>query len=179
MKEKSVSEQADVGFEAEDERLYGKKVEPDFDVGAKRGMQRIEEETNPARIARIAYTWLHMPIVFGIVLIAVADKKVLGAPLLATTDKLAFLALGGPAVFLAGEMAFKATTAKAKRLPRSHLAGIAALALLVPFAMRFSGLALVTATTAILLGVAVLERVLRTEPTPHADDPSVIVETEG
>ena len=150
-----------------------------FDVGAKRGMQRIEEEDNPARVARVAYTWLHMPIVFGIVLIAVADKKVLGAPMLAASNALAFLAIGGSALFLAGEMAFKNVTAKSDRLPRSHLAGIAALAALAPFATSLSGLALVAATTAILLGVAVLERVLRSEPTPHADDPRVIVEVEA
>ena len=57
------------------------------------------------QIGRDIYTYLHLPIVAGIVLVAVGDELVIAHP----TDPLhgggALVALGGPALFLAGLMA--------------------------------------------------------------------------
>jgi hypothetical protein len=39
-----------------------------FDVGAERGAELIEHHAEPGRVARNAYTYLHMPIVAGIIL---------------------------------------------------------------------------------------------------------------
>ncbi len=150
-----------------------------FDTGAKRAMRRLEEESDPARIARIAYTYLHLPIVAGIVLIAVTDKLVLAAPLERVAPMLALVGLAGPALFLIGVMSFKTATAKSSRLPRSHLAGLVALAALAPVAPLMSGLALVIATGAVLAAVAALEYSLRSEPSVAPHDPHMVIEVEG
>lgn len=52
-----------------------------FDIGMRRGGQRIEREEESGRIARDAYTYSHFPIVAGIIVIAVADEMVLTHPL--------------------------------------------------------------------------------------------------
>jgi Predicted membrane protein len=45
-----------------------------FDLGAERGSRAIRQSADPGRTARIAYTYLHLLIVAGIIVSAVADK---------------------------------------------------------------------------------------------------------
>ena len=63
--------------------------------------------------------------------------------------------LGGPALYLAGNVFFK--RASAKYYPLSHLVGLGLLAGIAPFALLFTPLALGTATTAVLIIVAIWE----------------------
>ena len=63
--------------------------------------------------------------------------------------------LGGPALYLLGNVFFK--RASAKYYPLSHLAGLGMLALVAPFALLMTPLALGTATTVVLITVAVWE----------------------
>src|ERR1700749_948439 len=51
-----------------------------FHKGAEAGSEMISKSAESGRVARLAYTYLHMPIVGGIVLTAVADEGVLNAP---------------------------------------------------------------------------------------------------
>ena len=51
-----------------------------FHKGAEAGSERISRSSEPGRLARLAYTYLHMPIVAGIILSAVADEIVLKHP---------------------------------------------------------------------------------------------------
>ncbi|MEP6786476.1 MAG: low temperature requirement protein A [Sphingomonadales bacterium] len=98
-----------------------------FDTGAKRGGEAIEHgETG--RIARNAYTYLHMPIVAGIIVTAVADEQMLTHPVGHHAD-LSFIlvACGGPLLFLFGNLAFKWTTAERRWPPFSHMIGVALL----------------------------------------------------
>lgn len=85
------------------------------DSGARRGADVIEQGAEPGRLARVAYTYLHMPIVVGIVVKAVADAQMLAHPLGNYTG-LAFIlvACGGPLLLLLGNLAFKWTTAGRK-----------------------------------------------------------------
>ncbi|WP_210526774.1 low temperature requirement protein A [Rubellimicrobium arenae] len=130
-----------------------------FDEGAKRGTEAIERSADPGRLARFAYTYVHLPIVAGIVLSAVGDKLLLAHP--EDTPGLAstLVLLGGPAVFLAGNFLFKDATSH--RWPVSHLIGLIALAAALPVAGLFSTLGLAAYATAALVAVAVLERLLR------------------
>ena len=126
-----------------------------FNIGAERGTRQIASADDPGHIARLAYTYLHLPIVAGIVVAAVADELVLAHP--GGHVELPFVAVtvGGPLLFLLGNLAFKRVLWR--RAPLSHLAGTAMLgvaAVLAPFA---SPLALATVTTAILLVVAAWE----------------------
>lgn len=82
-----------------------------FDTGAKRGTRAFEEH-EPGRLARFAYTYLHLPIVAGIVLAAVGDKVLLTHPHDPVSWSDAVTLLGGPALFLLGNFLFKNTTSR-------------------------------------------------------------------
>lgn len=95
-----------------------------FDIGAGRGSKVIEAADNAGLIARNAYTYLHMPIVAGVIVTAVADELMLAHP--HGHIEIAFLAtaIGGPLLFLIGNQAFKWSTAGAKYPPLSHFVGM-------------------------------------------------------
>lgn len=95
-----------------------------FDVGAKRAGESMEAEgTDTGRVARNAYTYLHMPIVAGIVVTAVADEMMLAHPLDHADLKFVLVACGGPFLFLLGNQAFKWMTAHYTLPPLSHFVG--------------------------------------------------------
>ena len=125
-------------------------------------LERIRMATADERgqIGRDIYTYLHLPIIAGIVLVAVGDELVIAHP----TDDLheagALVALGGPALFLAGLMACAARLGEVQSLPRA----IALVVLLaaVPFAAGADGL-VVSALLTALLAVLVVAEQLRGE----------------
>ncbi|MBR0647843.1 low temperature requirement protein A [Plastoroseomonas hellenica] len=126
-----------------------------FHLGAERGSAHIAHDGDPGRIARLGYTYLHLPIVAGIVLCAVSDEILLAHPYGHTEWSAAAAILGGPALYLAGCGCFK--TLSATRFPLSHLVGLgvlAALTALVPFVWP---LALGALATAALILVAAWE----------------------
>ena len=67
--------------------------------------------------------------------------------------------LGGPAIYLFGNALFKRVVRGF--LPQSHLYGLALLAVLAVFASQLSILVVGTLTTLVMVGVAVLEAVVR------------------
>jgi len=128
-----------------------------FHLGAEAGSEMISKSADSGRVARLAYTYLHMPIVAGIVLTAVADELVLKHPTGHSDLKTVISAIGGPALFLVGTVLFKQTFRGFLQL--SHGVGILAFAVLAYFAHDLSPLILSVLTTAILLMVAVWETV--------------------
>jgi low temperature requirement protein LtrA len=98
-----------------------------FDIGAKRGGEVIEHEAQAGRLARNAYTYLHMPIIAGIVVTAVADEMLLAHPLGHSELPFILVACGGPMLFLIGNQAFKWMTADRPMPPLSHFIGEALL----------------------------------------------------
>jgi low temperature requirement protein LtrA len=128
-----------------------------FDTGSKRGTRAFEEQ-QPGRLARVAYTYLHLPIVAGIVLTAVGDKGLIAHPREAAAWTDAVALLGGPAVFLLGNFLFKNATSR--RWPVSHLAGLALLAAGVLLSERLDVLGLAAWSVGVLAAVAALERLL-------------------
>lgn len=107
-------------------------------------------DDTPGRTGRDAYTYLHLPIVAGVLMSAVGDELVLAHP----TDRLgtagAVVTLAGPAVYLLGLAAFGL---RIDRRPRA--AGPVAATLLlaaVPVAARLDGL-VVAVTITLVLGV--------------------------
>jgi low temperature requirement protein LtrA len=128
-----------------------------FDTGARAGSELISKSTDPGRLARDAYTYLHMPIVAGIVLSAVADALVLKAPTGHADLKTALTAIGGPLLFLVGMILFKRNIRG--WLQPSHGAGIVALAVLAIFARDLSALTLSALTTSIMVIVAAWESI--------------------
>jgi low temperature requirement protein LtrA len=91
-----------------------------FDVGAKRGAELIEHHDEPGRVARNAYTYLHMPIVVGMIGVAVADELLLAHPEgHAERPQVAFLT-GGLTVYLLGVGFFKRFANTFRNFPLSH-----------------------------------------------------------
>jgi len=126
-----------------------------FNIGAERGSREIAGSTDPGRYARAVYTYFHIPIVAGIVVCAVADEITIAHPAGHLELPAAIALLGGPTLYLLGNVFFK--RASAKYYPLSHLAGLGMLAVIAPFALLLTPLALGTATTVILITVAVWE----------------------
>jgi low temperature requirement protein LtrA len=126
-----------------------------FHKGAEAGSELISRSSEPGRLARLAYTYLHMPIVAGIILSAVADELVLKHPDGLSDIRTTVSAVGGPLLFLIGTILFKHSIRGFLQL--SHGAGIVALALLACFAQYLSPLWLSISTTALLIVVAVWE----------------------
>ena len=127
-----------------------------FDLGAERGSRAIRQSADPGRTARVAYTYLHLLIVAGIIVSAVADELTLhGAAQRVDTISGAVL-LGGPALYLFGNAWFK-KTANSTNLPLSHLAGFGLLAVLALTLTHWSVASLGVATTVVLVLVALWE----------------------
>jgi len=126
-----------------------------FHRGAEAGSEMISRSQESGRVARLAYTYLHMPIVGGIILTAVADELVLKHPHSHSDLKTVVSAVGGPLLFLVGTILFKHAIRGFLQL--SHGVGIIAFAVLTWFATSLSALPLSALVTAILVVVAVWE----------------------
>jgi low temperature requirement protein LtrA len=134
-----------------------------FHKGAEAGSELISKSSEPGRLARLAYTYLHMPIVGGIILSAVADELVLTHPADHSDLKTVVSAIGGPLLFLLGTILFKHTIRGWLQL--SHGVGIIGLAILAWFAAALSPLMLSILTTVIMIIVAAWESIsLATSP---------------
>lgn len=95
-----------------------------FDIGARRGAHHIEQSADPGRIGRAAFTYWHLPIVAGIVVMAVADELVLAHPLEHAHPEFVAVLTGGMALFLWGTMEFKRISSGNPWRPLSHAAGM-------------------------------------------------------
>jgi low temperature requirement protein LtrA len=134
-----------------------------FHKGAEAGSEQISKSSEPGRLARLAYTYLHMPIVAGIIVSAVADELVLKHPHGHSDLRTVLSAIGGPLLFLVGTILFKHSFRGFLQL--SHGVGIVALGALAWFAGELSPLMLSVLTTAVMIVVAVWESIsLRSAP---------------
>jgi low temperature requirement protein LtrA len=117
-----------------------------FDTGAQRGHHRIVNASDPGRTARSVYSYVHVVIVAGIIVCAVADEVVLLHPDHGGTG--AYLAiLGGPACYLLGATWFKWLTNDRRTPPLSHMVGLVLIAM-------FAWPALTHAISPLMCGVA-------------------------
>jgi low temperature requirement protein LtrA len=128
-----------------------------FHKGAEAGSELISNSSEPGRLARLAYTYLHLPIVAGIILAAVADDLVLLHPAGHSDPRAVLSSVGGPLLFLIGTILFKHTIRGWLQL--SHGVGIIALCVLGWFAADLSPLMLSVATTALMVVVATWESI--------------------
>ncbi len=129
-----------------------------FRFGHHRAAKLIEETDNPGGVARWAYTYAHIPIVAGIILSAVGLEFLLAHPSDPASPGTAGALIGGPLVYLAGNLIFKGLISR--RPPLSHLVGLALLAGLAGLAVMATPLTimqLAAAVVAVLVFVAVWE----------------------
>jgi low temperature requirement protein LtrA len=126
-----------------------------FGATAEHSRRHIAESEDPGRLARDAYTYLHVPIVAGVIVTAVGDELLIAHAGRALTTGGVVMVLGGPILFLLGETLFRVRmigSANAKRLT-----AIAVLGALGIFAGRIPALVLVTIVAGVLVGLAIWE----------------------
>ena len=130
-----------------------------FDLGAKRGAELIEHHREPGRVARNAYTYLHMPIIPTTIGVAVSDELLLAHPAGHAEKPLVAFTCGGLAIYLLGVGYFKRLANTYGRFPLSHLAGLVLLAALNVWAWltHLPALTFGALVVAILLVIAVWE----------------------
>lgn len=127
-----------------------------FDLGAERGSQSMRHSADPGRTARLGYTYLHLPIVAGIVVSAVGDELSLSHPHARGDMASIAVLIGGPMLYLLGNALFKAAVNRIN-FPLSHLVGLVLLAFIVAPAFLLPVFWIAVLTTAVLLLVAVWE----------------------
>jgi low temperature requirement protein LtrA len=124
-----------------------------FGQVATSALRRMAADEAPGRVGRDAYTYLHLPLVAGILLVAVGDELVIAHP----NDELgsagALVVLGGSALYLLGLTAFGARVGR--RQPWTRPAAAAVLLACVPLGAEAGGL-LVTGLLAALLTALVV-----------------------
>ncbi|WP_309623045.1 low temperature requirement protein A [Novosphingobium sp.] len=130
-----------------------------FDMGARRGAHHIQNHTVPGLIGRQAFTYWHIPIVAGIVVLAVADELVLAHPREPLHADMLAVIIGGTVLFIGGLAGFKRISSGNSWFPASHLYGLYAL---VPLALwgwfgHPYGLVFYGAIVALFGGIAVWE----------------------
>jgi low temperature requirement protein LtrA len=124
-------------------------------VGAECGSRLIALSADPDRVARIAYTYLHLPIVGGILLAAVGDEFLLAHPEGHADANVTIAVAGGAALYLFGNLLFKRTALG--YWPLSHLPGLALLAVVASLMPIETTLMMVAAVAAVLVVVAAWE----------------------
>ena len=119
-------------------------------------VSRIATADVPGRLGRNAYTYLHIPIVAGILLTAVGDELLVAHPGDHLGNAGALVTLAGPALYLLGLSGFGALVGR--RQGRSRLAVAALLIAAVPLAAGVSALCVAAVEAALLVGLVVADR---------------------
>lgn len=138
-----------------------------FDVSALLGERALEREpaATRARLARDAYSFLHLPLVAGVVLVALGMKKVLeyvgDTAQHELSDSLKGVGLyalfGGLVLYLLAHVGFKLRTTRSLSLPR--LMAAAVLLGLIPLAQQLPALASLGIVVAVLIALVTFETV--------------------
>ena len=126
-----------------------------FDRAAGDAAEAIARSSDPGALARSAYTFIHVPIIAGIVVTAVGDELQIAHPLGHASPETLLALLAGPALFLAGHALFKYFVFNVVSWPRL-------VAILLLFGIGFIGqewspLAIAFAALLVLVGVSVAD----------------------
>lgn len=128
-----------------------------FNIGAERATRRFAASDDPGRIAHIAYTYIHLPIIAGIVAAAAGIELLLEHSSGTLSHHAVPVLTAAMGLFIFGELLFKKSTAG--RWPPSHMAGLAAVATLAVFGDRMSPVQFAAASAALLVTVAAWESI--------------------
>jgi low temperature requirement protein LtrA len=123
-----------------------------FDVSFDAAEQAFASSSDPGRLGWFAYTYLHIPMVAGIIVTAVGDELVIAHPFGHATPDTVATVLGGPALFLAGHLLFKRAVFGVWSTPR--MVAIAALGIVAVIGRDWWPLALAIVTVLIIAAVS-------------------------
>ncbi|WP_343620074.1 low temperature requirement protein A [Ralstonia sp.] len=126
-----------------------------FDTIAERGAHTMSHSADPGRLARLAYTYIHVVLVAGIIVGAVADEFVLAHPVGHAHEGTTLAVLGSAALYLLGNLLFK--WAIFGRLRPAHVVGLVVLGGAWLPAGELPALAVSALATGVLCGTAAWE----------------------
>ena len=126
-----------------------------FGAAGERSGAALSASDDPGRLARDAYTYLHLPIVAGIIATAVGANLLIDEPNDPQHAVGVAMVLGGPALYLLAESLFERMLTSTTNTKRLTVAGL--LILLVPLAGHVSALLLAVIVTTLLVALAVWE----------------------
>jgi low temperature requirement protein LtrA len=139
-----------------------------FNIGQSVAHEKIAATDNPGKIARFAYTYVHILLVAGIIVVAVSDELILAHPEGHADAATIWTSVGGTALYLIGNLLFKYYIAG--RPPLSHMVGLGLCAIVAFVADEFSPLVLGAITSGILIVVTVWEFFGRVEADHPVED---------
>ncbi len=108
-----------------------------FDMGAQRGAQFISGHAQAGRVARNAFTYLHMPIVLGVIISAVGDALLLEQWNRPASPAMVAANTGGLLLFMGGLGLFKRFSNPIGNFPLSHGAAMILLWIIALAALRW------------------------------------------
>ncbi len=147
-----------------------------FGEVAEHSRRQLAEAADPGSLARDAYTYLHLPIVAGIIMVAVANHFLVGHPGHRVSGPLTVMLVGGPALYLIGETLFRLRMIGSVNPKR--VATIVVLCALGALGGVVSAFVLAVCVTGVLTGLALAEyeplirRLSRGEASPAVIDPA-------
>jgi low temperature requirement protein LtrA len=122
-----------------------------FDEVAHRSVVDFEAARERGRVGRDAYTYLHIPIIAGIIVSAVGLEYVIAAPGEALSDRELAVLAAGPALYLLGHLAFRLRMIGSLATKRLAAVGVLAVSVLATSSLpSLVPLTLVVATLALL-----------------------------
>jgi low temperature requirement protein LtrA len=127
-----------------------------FGEVAEHSRRNLAESDDPGRLARDAYSYLHLPIVAGIIMVAIADDLLIVHPGQVLSSAGVAMTVGGPALYLAGETLFRLRMIRSVNPKR--IATVIALGVLAAFGNGLSALALSGCVAALLIGLSLWEQ---------------------
>lgn len=131
---------------------------------AGRATEIFEQSRNPGGMGR-AYTYFHLPMIAGIITLAVANEKVIAHPTGHVEPEFTAVAVAGMALYMFGNAVFNGTITDA--FPRRRSLVILATLLVVPFAHLLTPLAVMIWVLIPILTLAVIDA--NTKPPPYRD----------
>lgn len=126
-----------------------------FDGGAEKASQVFAESDTPGQLGRLAYTYFHIPLIAGLILIAVSDELILMHPTHLATSIQTVAIVGGPCLFLVGNLLFKRELLG--DYYRGHQLGIITILITTIFHASLSAIVLATLSTIVMLLIALYD----------------------
>jgi len=120
-----------------------------FDEVAVRSQRFLQGHEERGKLGRDAFTYLHIPIVAGIIVTAVGDDLLVGHPREVLSTAARLCVVGGPVLYLLGQLGFR--YAMIGSLTRKRIVATVAIAVWGIAAQRLSALALTAGIVAILV----------------------------
>ncbi len=134
-----------------------------FDTSSRDGSETIEQSDDPGRMGAL-FHYVHVTLIAGVIVAAVADELVLHHPGEEMDAATACVLVAGPLIYLVGNAIYKRIVYEG--FPLSHLVGSALLLGVYPVALHSNRLTASALTTLIMIVVAVWQT-MRPRKLPH------------